>query len=215
MTDIDIIRERIMVPGPPGVSGAAGTAGSDFPWRTFRRYGPTAHARGSVAPTSVSAVMATVANKHARYAPFYVTNNCTISEVKIAVAAAAAGGLINVSIYTASIPLTPSTLLRDFGNVTATVAEEKVITPTTTLQLTGETWYIAVLIGEATAEGLQIAGRQTQTGIFGVDASGFAVSGRVNLTTTTSLVPPATWAYPTAELSTFIPRFDLYVVSVP
>lgn len=187
------------------------TTMKDMPFRSARSYGPIAHPRGVVNPIALSAVMATSTNKHVRYAPFYVPETISIDRVLISVTAAATGGLLRLALYTASTALTPNTLYHNYGTVSGTTTGDKTVT-FGAVSVVGGAWYVAVIIGEATADGLQISGRQSATGLFGSDSAGFPVSARENLSGITTLTAPSPWNHPTADLSTFVPRFELRVV---
>jgi hypothetical protein len=184
---------------------------NDFPFRTGRSYGPLAHPRGVVNPIAITANMATTANRHVRYAPFYVPATISIDRVLLTVTTAATGALLRMCLYTAGVALTPNTLYHNYGSVSGTTIGDKTST-FGAVSIAGGAWYVAVIIGEATADGLQIAGRQSATGIFGTDSAGFPVSARENLSGITTLTAPSTWNHPTADLSTFVPRFELRVV---
>ncbi len=185
---------------------------NDFPFSNNRWHGPLAHPRGSVAPYSASAVAATVANRYALFAPFHVPTAMNLAEVRMAVTAAAAGGLINISLYSATAAVTAQNLLVNFGDVSGTTVGQRNVVLGTPYLLSADTWYVAMLLCEATAEGMEIDVRQSTTGIFGTDPSGFPCGGRTVTSGLTSIVPPSTFTFG-SFLTTFVPRVEFRMVT--
>ncbi|MDQ3540787.1 MAG: hypothetical protein M3440_08880 [Chloroflexota bacterium] len=153
MTDIEIFRERIMVPGPSGTV-VGGDAITSLQTRvtelervlnsqiesvtTGRFYGPLSVLSGYPTPTGA------VATQNRLYAtPVYIPQNGTFNVAGIEITTAVAAATVRLGIYAALANGLPGALVADFGTIDATVAGFRSVPITITLPR-GSYWLAGV-----------------------------------------------------------------------
>lgn len=175
MTDIEIFRDRIMIPGPAG-EVVAGDAIIDLQIRlavleaiasppsqailSGRYYGPLSTLSGYPAPVSSE-----IAANRLYAVPFYVPQDAAFDVVGFTVTTAVAGATVRMGLYGLGSPGLAGSLIADFGTVDASAAGFRSVTIATTLPR-GLCW----LVGAANVAGVWIDAVPSTTGtsaIFG------------------------------------------------
>lgn len=153
MSDIEILRDRIMVPGPSGTV-VGGTAITDLQTEvaelkrvlnsqiesvtTGRFYGPLSTISGYGTPTG------TVTTQNRLYAtPVYIPQNATFTVAGIEITSAATGATVRLGIYAANVNGLPGALVADFGTIDATVVGFRSVPISLTLPR-GSYWLVGV-----------------------------------------------------------------------